>query len=61
MAPPAATLSVNDAMNVVMKTFDSTSAYTLPVLDEDGRLEGYITRSRVLTTYRQMVADMSDE
>ncbi|MBO4660919.1 MAG: chloride channel protein [Prevotella sp.] len=61
MTPPAATLSVNDAMNVVMKTFDSTSAYTLPVLDEDGRLEGYITRSRVLTTYRQMVADMSDE
>ena len=61
MTPPAATLTIADKMEVVMRTFDETSAYTLPVLDADGRLEGYITRSRVFTTYRQMVADMSEE
>ena len=61
MTPPAATLSTHDSMELVMQTFDRTSAYTLPVLDADQRLVGYVTRSRVFTTYRQMVADMSEE
>ena len=61
MTAPAATLGIDDTMEHVMTTFDRTSAYTLPVLDGDGRFVGYVTRSRVFTTYRQMVADMSEE
>ena len=44
-----------------MMTFDKTDAQTLPVVDVEGRLVGYITRSHLYTQYRQMVADMSAE
>jgi len=59
MSQPAARLGVNDPMEDVMKTFDRTDAQTLPVVDVDGTLVGYITRSHLYTQYRQMVADMS--
>ena len=61
MTEPAATLSVNDPMEDVMNTFDTTNAQMLPVNDEDGHLIGYITRSRMYGMYRKMVADMSAE
>jgi CIC family chloride channel protein len=46
-------------MEDVMETFDKTDAQMLPVVDLDGRLIGYISRSYLYTEYRQMVADMS--
>ena len=61
MSQPAAQLGVNDPMEDVMMTFDKTDAQTLPVVDVEGRLVGYITRSHLYTQYRQMVADMSAE
>jgi len=44
-----------------MRTFDRTRADWLPVLDKDARLMGYISRQRVYTMYRKMVADMSED
>ena len=61
MSQPAAQLGVNDPLEDVMMTFDKTDAQTLPVVDVEGRLVGYITRSHLYTQYRQMVADMSAE
>lgn len=61
MTPPAALLGVNDKMEEVMDTFDRTGAPTLPVVDIGNRLIGYISRSRLYSLYRQMVADMSEE
>ena len=61
MTPPAATLGVDDPMEDVMKKFDETNAYVLPVTDTDSRLIGYISRTRMYAMYRQMVADMSAE
>lgn len=61
MTQPLAVLSVNDVMEDVMHTFDRTNASTLPVLDRDRHLLGYISRARMFTMYRQMVADMSEE
>ena len=46
MTAPAATLGVNDPMEDVMKTFDSTGAQYLPVVGLDGHLVGYISRIR---------------
>ena len=54
-----ATLSESTSMEKVMRTFDRTRADWLPVLDPDSRLLGYISRQRVYTMYRKMVADMS--
>ena len=61
MTPPAATLGVNDPMEDVMKTFDRTGAQNLPVVSIDGRLIGYISRARLYSMYRQLVADFSAE
>lgn len=61
MTAPAATLGVNDPMEDVMKTFDSTGAQYLPVIGLDGHLVGYISRIRLYSMYRQFVADFSAE
>ena len=61
MSPCAARLTVNDPMDIVMSTFDSTQAWSLPVVDSDGTFVGFIRRSHVFALYRKMVADMSDE
>ena len=61
MTAPAAILGVNDPMEDVMKTFDSTGAQYLPVVGLDGHLVGYISRIRLYSMYRQFVADFSAE
>ena len=61
MTPPPETLAVNDPMEVVMEAFERTNAVCLPVVGIDRHLIGYISRSRLFTTYRKMVADLSAE
>ena len=61
MKQPEALLSVNDAMDVVVSVFDRTGAWTLPVVDADGVFVGFIRKSTVLTVYRQMLADLSND
>ena len=61
MTPPAATLGAGDPMEDVMKTFDRTGAQNLPVVSVDGWLIGYISRARLYSMYRQLVADFSAE
>lgn len=61
MSQPAAILGVSDPMEVVMKHFDTNDAVMLPVLENDGTLRGYVSRSHLYTTYRKMVADLSAE
>lgn len=61
MTAPAATLGVNDPMEDVMQTFDSTGAQYLPVVGLDGHLVGYISRIRLYSMYRQFVTDFSAE
>ncbi len=59
MAPPVATLGQNDPMEDVMHTFERTNAQQLPVTDTANRLVGYVSRVRMYTMYRKMVADFS--
>ena len=61
MTEPKALLSDAMPMADVMKAFDDTGANWLPVLDTESRLKGYISRQRVYTMYRKMVADMSED
>ena len=61
MTQPEALLSVNDPMEVVVSVFDRTGAWTLPVVDEEGIFVGFIRKSTVLTVYRQMLADLSND
>ncbi len=61
MTQPKALLSVNDSMDVVVSVFDKTGAWTLPVVDEEGVFVGFIRKSSVLTVYRQVLADFSND
>ncbi len=61
MMQPPAILRDDDAMTIVMKTFDRTHADSLPVLGRDNRLKGYVLRQKVYAMYRKMVADMSQD
>ncbi len=61
MSQPEAVLSVNDTMEQVMQRFDTTDSSMLPVLDADGHLYGYISRTHMYAMYRKMVADLSED
>ena len=61
MVEPKARLSDATPMADVMRTFDRTGANWLPVFDAENRLKGYISRQRIYTMYRKMVADMSED
>lgn len=61
MQAPDATLGENDPMDEIMAKFDKTDAAQLPVVDINHRLIGYISRTRMYTMYRKIVADFSTE
>ena len=61
MTQSPATLRRNDPMEEVMGKFDKTDTAFLPVLDENNKLLGFISRTRMYAMYRQMVADFSTE
>lgn len=54
-------ISVNDPMEVVMKKFDDTGAWNLPVDDTEGKYLGFVSKSKVFATYRQVLVDFSEE
>ncbi len=61
MIAPKARLSDATPMADVMRAFDRTGANWLPVFDVENHLKGYISRQRIYTMYRKMVADMSED
>ena len=61
MSEPVARLNIDDSMDVVLLTFDKTGAWILPVVDMDGIFMGFVRKSHVLTLYRKMVADLSND
>ena len=61
MVVPPARISMNDSMEEVMRKFDDTKAWNLPVVDEDGKYKGFLSKSRVLNTYRQTLVDFSED
>ncbi len=61
MTPVPAFLYNNEPMEKVMKKFDHTNAEALPVVDINNHLKGYISRLRLYSVYRKMVADYSAE
>ena len=61
MAQPPARLGTEDSMDSVVKTFDNTHAWTLPVVDNKGMFVGFIRKSTILTVYRKLLADYSND
>ena len=53
-------VSTCDTMEDVMKKFNKTSYYNLPVID-DGKYIGFVSRSNTFSAYRQMLLDITME
>jgi len=61
MTPPPTKLRLGDPMEDIMKAFETYNSESLPVMDEEGYLYGYISRVHLYSQYRQMVADLSND
>jgi CIC family chloride channel protein len=55
MAMPPAKIVVTDGMDKVMKTFDDTGAWNLPVVDENGIYVGFVSKSKIFNSYRRVL------
>lgn len=59
MVSPPDRIRIDDSMDTVMHKFDETKAWNLPVVDEDGKYVGFISKSKIFNTYRQVLVDFS--
>lgn len=50
-----------DSMEKVMRLFDDTQAWNLPVVDEEGKYEGFVSKSKIFNSYRQVLVHFSEE
>jgi len=55
MAIPPAKVILGTPMEKVMKTFDDTGAWNLPVVDEEGKYVGFVSKSKIFNSYRQVL------
>lgn len=61
MSMPPARIVVGQPMEEVMKTFDSTGAWNLPVVDENDRYIGFVSKSKIFNSYRRVLRHYSDD
>ncbi len=61
MEKPDIVLRTDDSMSAVMDKFQDSNANTLPVLNPDGTFVGFVSRTRLYTSYRQIMKDFSEE
>ena len=60
MAMPPARIQISDSMETVMRTFDDTNAWNLPVVDGD-RYLGFVSKSKIFNSYRDVLRNYSDD
>ncbi len=61
MIVPKVKLVTSDSMEEVMGKFDKSCAWNLPVVDEFNKYKGFVSKSKMLNTYRQVLVDFSAE
>ena len=61
MSSVPARLYRTDSMEQVMQTFDETGAWNLPVVDNDGKYLGFVSKSKIFNAYRQVLVTFSEE
>lgn len=60
MSMPPARVEVGDSMESVMKTFDRTGAWNLPVV-ENGKYVGFVSKSKIFNSYRRVLRHYSED
>ena len=56
-----AKIVLNTPMEKVMRVFDDTKAWNLPVVDESGRYIGFMSKSKIFNSYREVLVDHFSE
>ncbi len=60
MTIPPSYIDIREGIDTVMETFRKTDAWNLPVLD-NGYYVGFISKSRIYSTYRDLLIEFSQE
>jgi CIC family chloride channel protein len=60
MTMPPTYIDLRENIDAVMESFRKTGAWNLPVLD-NGYYVGFISKSRIYTTYRELLVEYSEE
>ena len=58
MCMPPAKLEISENMEQVMRTFDKTNAWNLPVVDH-GKYIGFVSKSKIFNSYRRVLRHYS--
>lgn len=61
MKPFPETVSVDEKMESVMKKFEVTDAWNLPVLDSNGLYLGFVSKSKIFSAYRERLHQVSHD
>lgn len=51
----------NERIDEVMRKFDQSEVWRMPVVDENGKYLGFISRSRILAAYRDKLKELSED
>lgn len=60
MSTPPAMIDVDNSMEQVMKVFDRTGAWNLPVVD-NGVYKGFVSKSKIFNSYRRVLRHYSED
>lgn len=61
MTPAPDMICCTDRMDDVMKKFNDTDAWNLPVVNEDDVYQGFVSKSKIFSAYRNILVHFSDE
>jgi CIC family chloride channel protein len=60
MQTPAEVIDLHEKMEHVLEIFEQTAAWNLPVTD-NGQYLGFISRSKIFSSYRKLLQEVSDD
>lgn len=61
MISAPARLHDTDSMEQVMQIFDDTKAWNLPVVDAEGKYLGFVSKSKIFNSYREVLVHFSED
>ena len=61
MTPAPEFIFVSDTMEQVMKKFDQSGAWNLPVVSNDSKYIGFVSKSKLFSAYRKLLRDFYEE
>ena len=61
MISPPAKIKENMPMDQIMRLFEDTKAWNLPVIDEKGHYLGFISKSKIFNAYREVLQENFSE